>query len=167
MWKSRIISNFDAKVIDFFYNNFVKFKRLLYRKLVYLLLKWIFVQMNMAYSYIDFQLFDQFNANARQRGRMLQFQNVQYGYVRVEPRHGVDYILDIVLWFVHIWASCILITKIECEILMNRIRILWIVKSCSKIALYLFYFTYQTCDYESFLTFYLSKIYDCTYIEAL
>uniref|UniRef100_A0A915ADX7 Hexosyltransferase n=1 Tax=Parascaris univalens TaxID=6257 RepID=A0A915ADX7_PARUN len=45
------------------------------------------------------QLFDEFNSNARQRGRVLQFQNIQYGYVRVEPRFGVDYVLDMVLWF--------------------------------------------------------------------
>ncbi|KAI1704671.1 chondroitin n-acetylgalactosaminyltransferase domain-containing protein [Ditylenchus destructor] len=45
------------------------------------------------------ELFDQFNSNARQRGRTLQFQNIQYGYSRVEPLRGVDYILDIVLWF--------------------------------------------------------------------
>ncbi|TKR93598.1 hypothetical protein L596_008020 [Steinernema carpocapsae] len=45
------------------------------------------------------QLFEEFNVNARQRGRVLQFQNLQYGYMRVEPRHGVDYILDMILWF--------------------------------------------------------------------
>lgn len=45
------------------------------------------------------QLFDEFNANARLRGRVLQFQNIQYGYMRVEPRHGVDYVLDMILWF--------------------------------------------------------------------
>ncbi|CAD5207139.1 unnamed protein product [Bursaphelenchus okinawaensis] len=45
------------------------------------------------------QLFDEFNVNARQRGRLLQFQNIQYGYTRVEPRHGVDYVLDMILWF--------------------------------------------------------------------
>ncbi|VDM98512.1 unnamed protein product, partial [Onchocerca ochengi] len=44
-------------------------------------------------------LFDEFNANARQRGRVLRFQNIHYGYMRVEPRHGVDYMLDMVLWF--------------------------------------------------------------------
>lgn len=38
------------------------------------------------------QLFHEFNQNARQRGRFLQFQNIQYGYSRVEPRHGVDYV---------------------------------------------------------------------------
>ncbi|CAD6190874.1 unnamed protein product [Caenorhabditis auriculariae] len=41
----------------------------------------------------------EFNANARQRGRNLQFQSLQYGYMRVEPRFGVDYVLDMILWF--------------------------------------------------------------------
>ncbi|CAJ0576077.1 unnamed protein product, partial [Mesorhabditis spiculigera] len=45
------------------------------------------------------QLFDEFNTNARQRGRVLQFQSLQYGYMRVEPRYGVDYVLDMILWF--------------------------------------------------------------------
>ncbi|CAB3410902.1 unnamed protein product [Caenorhabditis bovis] len=45
------------------------------------------------------QLFDEFNANARQRGRVLQFQSLQYGYMRVEPTQGVDYVLDMILWF--------------------------------------------------------------------
>jgi chondroitin sulfate synthase len=44
-------------------------------------------------------LFDEFNSNARHRGRILQFQSIQYAYSRVEPRHGVDYVLDIILWF--------------------------------------------------------------------
>ncbi|CAI5438270.1 unnamed protein product [Caenorhabditis angaria] len=45
------------------------------------------------------QLFDEFNLNARQRGRVLQFQSLQYGYMRVEPTKGVDYVLDMILWF--------------------------------------------------------------------
>lgn len=45
------------------------------------------------------QLFDDFNANARQRGRVLQFQNLQYGYERLLPKYGVDYIMDMILWF--------------------------------------------------------------------
>ncbi|PIO68905.1 chondroitin N-acetylgalactosaminyltransferase, partial [Teladorsagia circumcincta] len=45
------------------------------------------------------QLFEEFNSNARQRGRVLQFQSLQYGYMRVEPRYGVDYVLDMILWF--------------------------------------------------------------------
>ncbi|CAJ0944265.1 unnamed protein product, partial [Mesorhabditis belari] len=45
------------------------------------------------------QLFDEFNSNARQRGRVLQFQSLQYGYMRVEPKYGVDYVLDMILWF--------------------------------------------------------------------
>ncbi|VDK42528.1 unnamed protein product [Anisakis simplex] len=52
-----------------------------------------------AISDVITQLFDEFNSNARQRGRVLQFQNIQYGYVRVEPRFGVDYVLDMILWF--------------------------------------------------------------------
>lgn len=52
-----------------------------------------------AISEVVTQLFDEFNLNARQRGRVLQFQNIQYGYIRVEPRFGVDYVLDIILWF--------------------------------------------------------------------
>lgn len=52
-----------------------------------------------AINNIIVHLFDKFNLNARQRGRILQFRNVQYGYMRVEPRYGVDYVLDIVLWF--------------------------------------------------------------------
>ncbi|KAI6182876.1 Hexosyltransferase [Aphelenchoides bicaudatus] len=31
--------------------------------------------------------------------RVLQFQNIQYGYLRVEPRFGADYVLDMILWF--------------------------------------------------------------------
>ncbi|CAI4221702.1 unnamed protein product [Auanema sp. JU1783] len=45
------------------------------------------------------QLFDELNTNARQRGRVLQFQSLQYGYLRVEPQYGVDYVLDMILWF--------------------------------------------------------------------
>ncbi|VDD86367.1 unnamed protein product [Enterobius vermicularis] len=52
-----------------------------------------------AVSEVITQLFDEFNQNARQRGRTLQFQNIQYGYTRVEPRFGVDYVLDMILWF--------------------------------------------------------------------
>ncbi|KAI6207850.1 Hexosyltransferase [Aphelenchoides besseyi] len=55
--------------------------------------------MRTAINSIVTQLFDEFNSNARQRGRLLQFQNIQYGYARVEPRHGVDYVLDMILWF--------------------------------------------------------------------
>ncbi|MFH4976229.1 hypothetical protein AB6A40_002938 [Gnathostoma spinigerum] len=44
-------------------------------------------------------LFDEFNSNARQRGRVLQFQALKYGYMRVEPRFGVDYVLDMILLF--------------------------------------------------------------------
>ncbi|KAI6241254.1 Hexosyltransferase [Aphelenchoides fujianensis] len=55
--------------------------------------------MRAAIGSIVTQLFDDFNKNARQRGRLLQFQNIQYGYARVEPRHGVDYVVDLILLF--------------------------------------------------------------------
>ncbi|KAM3722034.1 Chondroitin sulfate synthase sqv-5 [Dirofilaria immitis] len=57
------------------------------------------LSIRMALNEIIIQLFDEFNANARERGRVLRFQNIHYGYMRVEPRHGVDYVLDMVLWF--------------------------------------------------------------------
>jgi chondroitin sulfate synthase len=56
-------------------------------------------EMKAAINSIVVRLFDEFNSNARQRGRVLQFQSIQYGYVRVEPLKGVDYILDMILWF--------------------------------------------------------------------
>ena len=40
-------------------------------------------------------LFDEFNAKARERGRTLHFQSLNYGYVRVQPDYGVDMVLDI------------------------------------------------------------------------
>uniref|UniRef100_A0AC35UD19 Hexosyltransferase n=1 Tax=Rhabditophanes sp. KR3021 TaxID=114890 RepID=A0AC35UD19_9BILA len=45
------------------------------------------------------QLFDELNSNARQKGRFLDFEAIQYGYTRLEQRFGVDYVLDIALWF--------------------------------------------------------------------
>ena len=37
------------------------------------------------------------NNNARQRGRTIDFQKILYGYQRVNPLHGADYILDLLL----------------------------------------------------------------------
>uniref|UniRef100_A0A914I412 Hexosyltransferase n=1 Tax=Globodera rostochiensis TaxID=31243 RepID=A0A914I412_GLORO len=45
------------------------------------------------------ELFDRFNSDAHHRGRTLHFQNIQYGYVRVRPLHGVDMVLDMALWY--------------------------------------------------------------------
>lgn len=65
-------------------------------------------------STFHFQLFDEFNSNARQRGRVLQFQSLQYGYMRVEPQVGVDYVLDMILWwgyFPILWMQVYLVTR--------------------------------------------------------
>ncbi|XP_059047987.1 chondroitin sulfate synthase 1 [Achroia grisella] len=37
------------------------------------------------------------NAPSRQRGRIIDFNELLYGYVRLDPLHGVDYILDLLL----------------------------------------------------------------------
>jgi len=37
------------------------------------------------------------NVNARQRGRVIDFKDVLYAYRRVNPLHGADYMLDLLL----------------------------------------------------------------------
>ena len=37
------------------------------------------------------------NVNARQRGRVIDYKDVLYGYRRVNPLHGADYLLDLLL----------------------------------------------------------------------
>ena len=37
------------------------------------------------------------NENARQRGRTIDFKDILYGYSRVNPLHGADYVLDLLL----------------------------------------------------------------------
>ena len=37
------------------------------------------------------------NKNARQRGRTIDFKEILYGYRRVDPMHGADYIFDLLL----------------------------------------------------------------------
>jgi len=37
------------------------------------------------------------NVNARQRGRVIDYKDVLYGYRRVNPLHGADYMLDLLL----------------------------------------------------------------------
>ncbi|KAL7078846.1 hypothetical protein ACQ4LE_002769 [Meloidogyne hapla] len=48
-------------------------------------------------SDILIKIFDEFNLNALERGRTLHFQRVQYGYIRIQPTFGVDFVLDIAL----------------------------------------------------------------------
>lgn len=39
------------------------------------------------------------NENAKSRGRLIDFKEIQYGYRRVDPMHGVEYILDLLLLY--------------------------------------------------------------------
>lgn len=37
------------------------------------------------------------NAPSRQRGRVIDFNELLYGYTRLDPLHGADHILDLLL----------------------------------------------------------------------
>lgn len=50
-------------------------------------------------SAVIINLLEQSNGNALQRGRILQFHSLQYGYTRLQPEFGVDIILDMALWY--------------------------------------------------------------------
>lgn len=39
------------------------------------------------------------NANAKTRGRIIDFKEIQYGYRRVNPMYGAEYILDLLLLY--------------------------------------------------------------------
>ncbi|XP_064474434.1 chondroitin sulfate synthase 1-like isoform X2 [Ornithodoros turicata] len=39
------------------------------------------------------------NRFSKQRGRVIEFKDILYGYVRVDPLHGADYILDLLLTY--------------------------------------------------------------------
>ncbi len=51
----------------------------------------------MAIEDIQMQVMDMINKNARQRGRTIDFKEVLYGYRRINPMYGADYILDLLL----------------------------------------------------------------------
>lgn len=44
-----------------------------------------------------FQVMEIINAPSRQRGRVIDFNELLYGYIRLQPLHGVDYVLDLLL----------------------------------------------------------------------
>jgi len=46
---------------------------------------------------VDVQVMTSINVNARQRGRVIDYKDVLYGYRRVNPLHGADYMLDLLL----------------------------------------------------------------------
>lgn len=45
------------------------------------------------------QVMEMINENSRSRGRLIDFKEIQYGYRRVDPMHGVEYILDLLLLY--------------------------------------------------------------------
>jgi len=42
---------------------------------------------------------DNINLFSRERGRVIEFQQILYGYYRLNPLYGPDYILDVLLTF--------------------------------------------------------------------
>ncbi|XP_044029306.1 chondroitin sulfate synthase 3 isoform X2 [Siniperca chuatsi] len=48
---------------------------------------------------IILQVMEMINENSKTRGRVIDFKEIQYGYYRVDPMHGAEYILDILLLY--------------------------------------------------------------------
>ncbi|XP_028728647.1 chondroitin sulfate synthase 1 [Peromyscus leucopus] len=48
---------------------------------------------------IVMQVMEMINANAKTRGRIIDFKEIQYGYRRVNPMYGAEYILDLLLLY--------------------------------------------------------------------
>ncbi|XP_033845464.1 chondroitin sulfate synthase 3 [Periophthalmus magnuspinnatus] len=48
---------------------------------------------------IIMQVMEMINENSKTRGRVIDFKEVQYGYYRVDPMHGAEYILDLLLLY--------------------------------------------------------------------
>ncbi|XP_005990195.1 chondroitin sulfate synthase 1 [Latimeria chalumnae] len=48
---------------------------------------------------IIMQVMEMINANAKTRGRVIDFKEVQYGYRRVNPMYGAEYVLDLLLLY--------------------------------------------------------------------
>ncbi|KAJ8287287.1 hypothetical protein GJAV_G00049810 [Gymnothorax javanicus] len=45
------------------------------------------------------QVMEMINENSKARGRVIDFKEIQYGYRRVDPLHGAEYILDLLLLY--------------------------------------------------------------------
>ncbi|XP_041105848.1 chondroitin sulfate synthase 3-like [Polyodon spathula] len=45
------------------------------------------------------QVMEMINENSKTRGRVIEFKEIQYGYRRVDPMHGAEYILDLLLLY--------------------------------------------------------------------
>lgn len=48
---------------------------------------------------IILQVMEMINENSKARGRVIDFKEIQYGYYRVDPMHGAEYILDLLLLY--------------------------------------------------------------------
>uniref|UniRef100_A0A3P8T1V6 Hexosyltransferase n=1 Tax=Amphiprion percula TaxID=161767 RepID=A0A3P8T1V6_AMPPE len=48
---------------------------------------------------IILQVMEMINENSKTRGRIIDFKEIQYGYYRVDPMHGAEYILDLLLLY--------------------------------------------------------------------
>uniref|UniRef100_UPI00398ED598 chondroitin sulfate synthase 1 n=1 Tax=Pristiophorus japonicus TaxID=55135 RepID=UPI00398ED598 len=48
---------------------------------------------------IIMQVMEMINANAKTRGRIIDFKEIQYGYRRVNPMYGAEYVLDLLLLY--------------------------------------------------------------------
>ncbi|CAL8246578.1 unnamed protein product [Lota lota] len=48
---------------------------------------------------IIMQVMEMINANAKTRGRVIDFKEIQYGYRRVNPLYGAEYVLDLLLLY--------------------------------------------------------------------
>ncbi|XP_072201509.1 chondroitin sulfate synthase 1 [Excalfactoria chinensis] len=48
---------------------------------------------------IVMQVMEMINANAKTRGRIIDFKEIQYGYRRVNPMYGAEYVLDLLLLY--------------------------------------------------------------------
>uniref|UniRef100_H3AAH1 Hexosyltransferase n=1 Tax=Latimeria chalumnae TaxID=7897 RepID=H3AAH1_LATCH len=45
------------------------------------------------------QVMEMINENSKTRGRMIEFKEIQYGYRRIDPLYGAEYILDLLLLY--------------------------------------------------------------------
>ncbi|XP_061590533.1 chondroitin sulfate synthase 3 [Cololabis saira] len=45
------------------------------------------------------QVMEMINENSKTRGRIIDFKEIQYGYYRVDPMHGAEYVLDLLLLY--------------------------------------------------------------------
>jgi len=52
------------------------------------------------------QVMESINTLSKERGRIIDFKELLYGYYRLDPRHGIDYILDMLLVYKKVGGDC-------------------------------------------------------------